>query len=121
VFLTTDKTNVFITSKKELKISPYALTLSQFKIEYSDTGEPKSFEAIIDVEENNTTKSISLSVNHPCKMGFGHDLYLINYDRVNPENPEYCVVELVYEPFQGVILVGIILLMVGMCGLLVRP
>jgi uncharacterized membrane protein len=117
VLLTTDKTNVFITSKKELKIVPYALTLNQFNIDYWDTEAPKSFDAMIDIEENNQTQTISLRVNHPCKMGFGEDLYLLNYDRAQPENAEYCVVELVYEPFQGVVLAGIVLVLVGLCGI----
>ena len=114
VLLTTDKTNVFITKNKEIKIAPFALTLNHFNIEHYATGESKRFDVIIDVEENNTQKSISLSVNHPCKMGFGLDLYVINYDRTNVKNPEWCVVELVYEPFQSVFLGGIILIMVGL-------
>ena len=114
VLLTTDKTNVFITPKKEIKIVPYALTLSKFKVAFYDSGKPKTYEAIINVEENNKTESISLSVNHPCKMGFGQDLYLISYDDKNYENPEWCVVELVYDPFQGLFLAGIILVMAGM-------
>jgi len=114
VLLTTDKTNVFITKNKEIKITPYALTLTQFNITHYDTGEPKSFEAIIDVKENNEIKSIALYVNLPYKMGFGQDLYLISYHYLQPENEICCVVELVYDPFQGVFLIGIILLMVGM-------
>jgi len=112
VLLTTDKTNVFITKNKEIKIVPYALTLSNFKVDFYDSGEPKSFEAFIDVEENNATKTISLRVNHPYKMrfGLGQDLYLISYDNLNPENPEYCVVELVNDPFQSLFLAGIILI-----------
>jgi len=110
VLLTTDKTNVFITKNKELKVSTFALTLVQFNVIRYHSGEPKSFETIIDVEENNETRTISLSVNHPCKMRFGEDLYLISYDK---ENPDLCVVELVHDPFQGLFLLGIILVMVG--------
>jgi len=113
VLLLTDKTNVFITKNKEIKIVPYALTLSNFIVEYYNSGEPKDFEAIILVEENNVSKTISLSVNHPYKMGFGQDLYLTSYDK-NTEAPEYCVVELVYDPFQGLFLTGIIFVMVGL-------
>jgi len=114
VLLTTDKTNVFITKNQELKITPYALTLSDFNVTHYDTGKPKSFEAIINVEEDNHTRTIALYVNHPCKMGFGQDLYLISYHYLQPENSTCCVVELVYDPFQGVFLAGIILVMVGL-------
>jgi len=114
VLLPTDKTNVFITKKKEIKIVPYALTLKQFKVELYDSGEPKNYEAIIDVEANNQTKTIFLYVNHPYKMAFGEDLYLISYDKQHLENPEFCVVELVHDPFQGVVLAGIILVMAGL-------
>ncbi|MCL2434654.1 MAG: cytochrome c biogenesis protein ResB [Lentimicrobiaceae bacterium] len=114
VLLTTDKTNVFITNNNELKIVPYALTLTQFNITHYDTGEPKCFEAIIEVEENNETQPIALFVNHPYKMAFGQDLYLISYHYLQPENEVCCVVELVHEPFQGIFLAGIIFLMVGL-------
>ncbi|MCL1850270.1 MAG: cytochrome c biogenesis protein ResB [Bacteroidetes bacterium] len=113
VLLSTDKTNVFITKDKKIKIVPYSLALLKFNATYYESGEPKSFEANIEIEENNAVKTISLYVNHPCKMGFGQDLYLINYDK-HTKNPEYCVVELVYDPFQSVFLAGIILVIAGL-------
>jgi cytochrome c biogenesis protein ResB len=126
VLLTTDKTNVFITKNREIRIEPFTLTLEQFKVTLYDSGKPKYLEAIVRVEKEDYSKfkvqslkfkvptPITLSVNHPCKMGFGKDLYLISFDHKNPENPEWCVVELVYDPFQGVFLAGIIFLMVGL-------
>jgi len=114
VLLTTDKTNVFITKNGELKIVPYALTLTQFNTTHYDTGEPKSFEAIINVEENDETQPFALYVNHPYKMGFGQDLYLISYHYLQPENEICCVVELVHDPFQGVFLAGIIFIIAGL-------
>ena len=120
VLLHTDQTNVFITKKQEIKVVDFALALSNFNVTYYDTGKPKSFEAIIEVEENNVTKTISLYVNHPCKMGFGQDLYLISYDHQHPK-PEFCVVELVYEPFQGVFLVGIVLVLTGVFLTIFNP
>jgi len=113
VLLSTDKTNLFITKNKELKIVPYALTLKDLKIERYDSGEPKSIKANIYVEEIYTTKEISLQVNHPFKMGFGQDLYLSSYNN-NYENPDYCVVELVHEPYQGILLAGLIILISGL-------
>jgi len=119
VLLTTDKTNVFITKNKEIKIVPFALTLLEFNATHYDSGEPKSYEAVINVEKdglmfnpefNSGQSSITLSVNHPYKMAFGQDLYLISYN----QNVPCCVVELVHDPFQGVFLVGIILVMSGM-------
>jgi len=116
VLLTTDKTNVFITKNKEIKITPYALTLANFKADFYNSGEPKSLEAFIKVEENNEIKTILLRVNHPCRMGFGQNLYLTNYAQ-HSENPELCVVELVYDPFQGLFLSGIILVITNLCYL----
>lgn len=89
------------------------MTLKEFNATYYDTGEPKSYEAIIEVIENDETKLVPLYVNHPYKMAFGQDLYLLRYDILQPENEPVCVVELVHDPFQGVFLAGIILLMVG--------
>lgn len=114
VLLTTDKTNVFITRNNEIKIVPFALTLSNFNVTFYESNEPKNFEAMIEVEENNVTKNISLRVNHPCKMSFEQDLYLISYDNQHPEKPEFCVVELVHDPFQGLFLTGIIFVILGL-------
>jgi cytochrome c biogenesis protein ResB len=126
VLLTTDKTNVFITKKNEIKITPFALTLKEFNVTYYDSGQAKSYEAIIEVIESSdikvhglrfkVQKIITLSVNHPYKMAFGQDLYLLSYNILQPENEPVCVVELVHDPFQGVFLAGIILLMVGVLG-----
>jgi len=114
VLLTTDKTNVFVTKNNEIKITPYALTLTKFNITHYDTGEPKNYEAIIDVEENNEIKTFSLYVNHPYKMAFGQDLYLLSYNILQPENVPCCVVELVHEPFQSIFLLGIVFVMAGL-------
>ena len=120
VLLTTDKTNVFITKKNEIKIVPFALTLKEFNVTHYNSGEAKNYEAIIEVIENNETRTISLYVNHPQKMAFGQDLYLLSYSYLQPENEPICVVELVHDPFQGVFLAGIILLMVGILFWLIR-
>jgi hypothetical protein len=114
VLLSTDKTNVFITKNKEIKITPFALTLASFHTTFYDSGEPKDFEAMIEVEDNNSMKIISISVNHPCKMSYKQDLYLISYDNQHPENPEYCVVELVHDPFQGIFLAGILIIILSL-------
>jgi hypothetical protein len=116
VILTTDKTNVFITKNNEIKIVPFALTLKELNVTRYDTGEPKNYEAIIHVEENDNSKqnSITLSVNHPYKMAFGQDLYFISYYMLQPEHLPCCVVEWVKDPFQGFFLAGIILVIVGM-------
>lgn len=113
VLLTTDKTNVFITKNDEIKITPFALTLKEFNITHYDSGEAKSYEAMVEVIENDEAKIISLSVNHPQKMAFGQDLYLLSYNFLQPENEPVCVVELVHDPFQGIFLAGLILLMAG--------
>ena len=114
VLLKTDKTNVYITTNNELKIVPFALTLAQFSADFYEIDKPKHFEAQILVEENNKTKTILLQVNHPIKMGFGQDLYLLSYDNNNLENPEWCTVELVYDPFQKIFFIGIVLLVLGL-------
>jgi len=120
VLLTTDKTNVFITKNKEIKIVPYALTLSKINVTYYESGEPSCFEAIIQVEAHNSTEIISLYVNHPYKMAFGQDLYLKSTSQKTEES-EFCVVELVYDPFQGVFLAGIILIIIGLLVQLFSP
>jgi hypothetical protein len=54
-------------------------------------------------------------------MGFGQDLYLLSYDRQHPENPEYCVVELVHDPFQGIFFTGIIFVILGLILTVFNP
>jgi hypothetical protein len=113
LLLTTDKTNVFITKKNEIKITPFALRLREFSVTYYDSGKVRSYEAIIEVVENEETKTISLYVNRPQKMSFGQDLYLLSYNTLQPENEPVCLVELVHDPFQSIFLVGLIMLIAG--------
>jgi len=114
VLLKTDKTNIFLTKNGEIKIVPYALTLSQLHVSFYDSGKPKKIEAIISIEGSKEIKTFSLHINNPYKLSHGQDLYLVNFDQTNPNNPEWCVIECVYDPFQHLFFVGIILVIVGL-------
>ena len=51
-----------------------------------------------------------LRVNHPYQIRFGEDLYLSGYDTVSQE---YCILQIVREPWRYVTLAGIIMILAG--------
>lgn len=113
VVLKTDKTNVFVTSNNELKITPQAFTLHDVNVEYYTEKFPKKIDVSILMEENGNWKTVNLQVNKPYKLSFGKDLFLIKYDNNQKEDSQFCVLELVNDPLQYFFLMGLILIMIS--------
>lgn len=86
----------------------YEMQLRDFHLESYADGSPSSFEAEVEV----AGKEVSLRVNHPYQLNFGEAVYLISYDR-SASSPRYCIVEVVREPWRGVTLVGIGMMILG--------
>lgn len=86
----------------------YEMRLREFYLTTYADGSPSSFEAEVEV----AGKEVSLRVNHPYQLNFGEAVYLISYDR-SASSPRYCIVEVVREPWRGVTLVGIGMMILG--------
>ncbi|MBR5835473.1 MAG: cytochrome c biogenesis protein ResB [Bacteroidales bacterium] len=84
----------------------YSLTLEDFTVSYGADGIPSDYRAVVSVDGEKT----ELRVNHPCYLGFGEDLYLTSYDT---SAGEYCVLQVVREPWRYGALVGIVMMLIG--------
>ena len=87
---------------------PAAMKLDGFNVELDQRGIVRNDLALIDVDG----KKVELRVNHPYRISMSEDVYLTSYDRDNPE-PQYCIVEVVRQPWKYLIWAGIVMMMAG--------
>jgi hypothetical protein len=84
----------------------YSLTLNGFDVTYGDDDMPSDYRANVTVDG----MTIELRVNHPYCIKPGVDLYLSGYDTVNEE---FCVLQIVREPWRYGALTGVIMMLIG--------
>ena len=60
-----------------------------------------------------------IRVNHPYGRTLSEDIYLVSYDRSGGE-PQYCVLEIVRQPWKYVMWTGIVMMMAGAVLLFAR-
>lgn len=87
---------------------PAAMKLDGFNVELDQRRNVRNYMALIDVDG----KKVELRVNHPYRISISEDVYLTSYDRDNPE-PQYCIVEVVRQPWKYLIWAGIVMMMAG--------
>ena len=87
---------------------PAAMKLDGFNVELDQRGNVRNYMALIDVDG----KKVELRVNHPYRISMSEDVYLTSYDRDNLE-PQYCIVEVVRQPWKYLIWAGIVMMMAG--------
>ena len=92
----------------EIVPMPAAMKLDGFNVELDQRGNVRNYMALIDVDG----KKVELRVNHPYRISISEDVYLTSYDRDNPE-PQYCIVEVVRQPWKYLIWAGIVMMMAG--------
>ena len=98
----------------------YDLQLTGFDADYYQNGMPKSYVAEVKVSDRHSGNSsqISLEVNHPYEYKFGEDIYLVGYD-TRSDKPQYCVLQIVRQPWKYIQLVGIIMTIAGAVGMFI--
>lgn len=98
----------------------YNIQLSDFNAEYYQNGIPKSYVAEINVSDRKTGKSssVNLEVNHPYEYKLGEDIYLVSYD-TRSDKPQYCILQIVRQPWKYIQLIGIIMTMAGAVGMFI--
>lgn len=84
----------------------HEIELKDFNVGYYENGTPSAYEAEVAVDG----KNVLIKVNHPYSMGLSEDLYLSSYD---PEAGEYCILQLVREPWKYPALAGILMMLSG--------
>ena len=89
----------------------YVLCLQDYEAEFSDGGKPVHYEAIVSIDGD---KPVRVTVNHPCGVRFGEDIYLASVSESG------CVFQIVREPWRWFALAGIIMMFVGAFMLFVK-
>ena len=84
----------------------YTLTLSDFTVHYGTDGVPSEYMAEVVVDDQN----VELRVNHPYPVTLGESLYLSGYDLAEGE---YCVLQVVREPWRYGTMAGIVIMLMG--------
>lgn len=89
----------------------YSIKMCDYKSEYAEGGMPTAFEAKICVDGGDP---VSLSVNDPYSVSMSEDIYLASV------NDEFCVLQIVREPWRYFALAGILMLICGAFMLFIK-
>lgn len=87
----------------------YELELHSFDVDYYPNGMPSRFAADVRIGDEQTV----LEVNHPYNYRFGEDIYLTGYDTRKMNNSQYCIVQVVHQPWKYIIVAGILMMLAG--------
>lgn len=98
----------------------YNMQLIDFNVEHYQNGMPKSYVAEVKISDRGNGKSsqVSLEVNHPHEYNLGEDIYLVSYD-THSDKPQYCILQIVRQPWKYVQLIGIIMTIAGAIGMFI--
>lgn len=98
----------------------YNMQLIDFNVEHYQNGMPKSYVAEVKISdrENGNSSQVSLEVNHPYEYNLGEDIYLVSYD-TRSDKPQYCILQIVRQPWKYVQLIGIIMTIAGAIGMFI--
>ncbi|MDY5452148.1 MAG: cytochrome c biogenesis protein ResB [Alloprevotella sp.] len=102
--------------KGRIHALPYAVELKDFHVERSEADHSVvQYEAAIALDG----ERISISVNNPHAATWQDKLYLVSYDHNAPDDgTAYCVLQIVRQPWQAPMCLGITLLLCGVGGML---
>lgn len=102
--------------KGRINALPYAVELKDFRVERSEADHSVvQYEAAIALDG----ERISISVNNPHAATWQDKLYLVSYDHNAPDDgTTYCVLQIVRQPWQATMCLGITLLLCGVGGML---
>lgn len=87
----------------------YEMELRSFSVEYYPNGRPSRFSAAVRLGD----KEAVLEVNHPYSYRLGEDVYLTGYDTVKGNDSNYCILQVVVQPWKYVMVAGILLMLAG--------
>lgn len=87
----------------------YEMELRSFSVEYYANGRPSRFAAEVRLGDEETI----LEVNHPYSYRLGEDVYLTGYDMASGNNSNYCILQVVLQPWKYVTVAGILMMLAG--------
>ncbi len=85
----------------------YPIVLSDLQVDYYDNGTPSDYRADVVVAD----VPVTLRVNHPYSVRYGEDIYLVSVDK--SADGDSVILQIVCQPWRGVALSGIVLLLIG--------
>lgn len=94
------------TSSGNVKWLEYPVTLEDFCVSYGSDGIPSDYNALVKIGD----ETVELRVNHPYKARLGEDIYLSGYDEAGGE---YCILQIVREPWRYGTVAGIMMILAG--------
>ena len=92
------------------RVLPYELQLIDYHTTVAEDGLPSYYEAKIGIARVDSQKAgaeYTISVNHPCESRWGENIYLASVSE------DYCVLQIVREPWRHLTLAGILMLLAG--------
>lgn len=87
----------------------YELELDSFAVEYYPNGQPSRFAANVRLG----SEEALLEVNHPYSYRLGEDVYLTGYDVTKGNGSNYCILQVVKQPWKYVMVAGILMMLAG--------
>ena len=87
----------------------YDMELNSFAVEYYPNGRPSRFSANVRLGNEN----VLLEVNHPYSYRLGEDVYLTGYDVTKGNESNYCILQVVKQPWKYVMVAGILMMLAG--------
>ena len=101
--VTQEPTSKAVYTDGRVAVLDYSLTLTDLDTEFSQSGVPIKFCAALTIDN----KPFTLEVNSPYSVHYGHEIYLISC------GSNSCIVQVVVQPWRGVMVAGIIMLLAG--------
>lgn len=87
----------------------YEIELDSFAVEYYPNGRPSRFVANVRLGNEEAL----LEVNHPYSYRLGEDVYLSGYDVMKGNENNYCILQVVRQPWKYVVMAGILMMLAG--------
>lgn len=85
------------------------IRLLDFQLDTYDNGSPSEYRAFMEIDG----REVTLKVNHPYSRRFGEDIYLTGYDVVAGADSDYCVIQIVKDPWRYGVVSGIVMMILG--------
>ena len=87
----------------------YEIELKDFEMAESESKVPSDFRADVLI----AGEPVTLKVNHPYTVRYGELVYLSGYDAQAGDDSQYCIIQIVREPWKYWALAGIIMMLAG--------
>ena len=87
----------------------YEIELNSFTVEYYPNGRPSRFAANVRLGNEEAL----LEVNHPYSYRLGEDVYLSGYDVMKGNESNYCILQVVRQPWKYAMVASILMMLAG--------